>query len=106
MSKEALLSSRKVPFASIDVTPELLLDLLRIPPEGIRIGSYILMEDQDEDGIPEDAKALRCGLTENGNIRLLLESCSFASIPEGCPIPQLTPSYYKKEPVDIGADKL
>lgn len=75
--------------AIVDITPEMLLELLKVPS----------LEDQARyrvhgDGtIPNDAKALRAGITSDGNVRLIIESSKFDIVPEGNSLPRLIPQY-------------
>ncbi len=75
----------------IDITPEFLLELLRVGPEGTFIDDYHIVFTKDV--IPKTANPLRCGITQNGDIRLLIEDESFDPVYEGNPCPQLCFQY-------------
>ena len=79
------------PYAYRDVTPELVLDLLKIPPEGSRIGDCLVKVL--EDPIPMDSQVLRCELTDRSDIRLVLKSETCDAVTEGQALRQLKPLY-------------
>ena len=89
--EQALLSVRENRLCRIEVTPELLLELLKIKDTGEFINGAKISFAQD--GIPSEAKALRVGITDSGNINLLIEHSSFQPTSEGQPIRQLVPQY-------------
>ena len=91
MAQNALVEIRKSSVKQIDISPGFLLSLLKVGKNGIVVDGFRITFESDP--IPETAKALRCGLTDSGNIRLLIEDESFAPIAEGMTIPQLLPTY-------------
>ena len=89
--KAALTTPRSKRVKTIEITPDLLLDLLKVDPGGEPVqGGTLHFED---DAIPSNAKALRAGLTADGNISLMLESDEFPQVHEGNVITTLTPLY-------------
>ena len=95
MGKLALVELRDVKHAFVDVSPELLLDLLTVGSEGERVGDELIRATHDP--IPEDATAVRCGITASGNIRLVMTSETFDDTPDGCAMRQLTPTYSRED---------
>lgn len=91
MSVIALTKRRSRRTATIDVTPELILELLKVKDADTIMHGKVLTFQSDP--IPATAIALRCGLTARGDIRILLEDESFDEVSEGdTPIP-LHPTY-------------
>lgn len=83
----------------VGVTPELLVEMLKIPPDGLRLGDYCLRCERD--AIPMSAKALRATINDRGDIELVIEDLSFDPIEPAHPIPQMCPMYSR---VDITRD--
>jgi len=98
MCNPASMKSRRV--KSVVVTPEALLDLLKVRPGG-EVVDGIRVQFAD-DGIPDSATALRAGLDHNGNIHLLVEDESFSEIREGEVVTRLSLLYtHQREPNEI-----
>ena len=91
MSLETASEPRKVRHAFVDISPEMLLRVLQVKVEGTRIDNGIVRCTQDR--IPSDAEAKRCGITENGSIRLVLSRVEFQPTIEGEILPKLNPIY-------------
>lgn len=71
------------------VSPELILDLLHVPPEGTVIdGKHIVCV---RDPIPRTAKPAKVGFDDRGDLTLWIEDESFTPIMEGGIVPQITP---------------
>jgi hypothetical protein len=81
--------------AFIDLTPELLCDLLKVKPSGELRGTVDspVIINATNDPLPQDAKGLRCGITSCGNIRLVIESVHLSDVSEGGKIVELSPTY-------------
>lgn len=91
MMKELLPKVRKRRLARVSVSPELLLDLLKVPPEGIRIDGTLIKSCGDV--LPWSATALRAAIDHYGNVSLLVEDDSFEEVYEGNLMPELRLSY-------------
>ena len=91
MNKAAVTVARQRRVKRVSVTPELILELLKLGDEGTVVDGGLVTFVSDP--IPESATALRCGLDNCGNVQLLLEDDSFPPVFEGCIIPQITPTY-------------
>ena len=90
----ALTEARQSRVARIVVTPELILEMLKIRGGKAAIGDgKEVVFSESGDKIPETAKALRAGLTDSGSINLIIQDDTFAECAEGIPIPQLRPVY-------------
>lgn len=95
MSKLAL--SKPVDFRRVkyvDVDPEMILELLKVPLEGIQVGDQFLTV---EEGIPEDGRVQNCYQSNNSMIRFVVESAEFPKMAIGeamtkfCPVYTQTP---------------
>lgn len=72
-----------------DISPELIVELLTLSASyRVRNGS---LERVDLHGLPKDARGLRCGITDNGDVRVVFESEENPCRPEGCPISSVKP---------------
>jgi hypothetical protein len=71
------------------VSPELLLALLQLGDDGTVVNGRRLKYIAD--GIPETAKAARCGVDENGTILMQIEDASFDEVVDGSIVPRLIP---------------
>lgn len=91
MMQDALAKRRTMRVAYVDISPELLLQLMSVPKEGLNVDYRLIRCERDR--IPDDAKALRCGITENGNVRLQFESSELPEVHEGEQLPQYEPVY-------------
>lgn len=91
MSKEALLSRGSNRKAFVDISPEVILGLLKIHPEGEVVNGMRIQVV--EDAIPEDAKPIGCGISPDGNVRIVMVSGQFEELQEGCVARQLNPRY-------------
>lgn len=78
----------------VDISPEFLLDLVKIPPQGEVRGDFFVA--CNEQPIPEDATALRCGINTYGGISMVIESDSFDIVEESKLIPKTQPMYERK----------
>lgn len=77
------------------VSPELILDLLHVPPEGAVIdGKHIMCV---RDPIPRTAKPVKVGFDDRGDLTLWIEDESFTPIMEGGVVPQITPWFEEGE---------
>ena len=77
----------------IKLTPELILDLLKIG-DGVTINGERITITQDP--IPDDAKAMRVGVDEYNCINLIFASDTMPQIPEGGAIPRITPWFHRE----------
>ena len=77
--------------AFVDVTPELLLQFLKVSKDGEARdhGAVVVIRD----AIPDDAKVLRCGTTDNGYVRLVFETGAIAPQWENEQLRRFTPTY-------------
>lgn len=99
MSKAALVSTlptHECRQAFVDVAPELLLALLKLPLGGERVGDMLIQFDGLE--IPADAKVVRCDVKDSRTIRLTMESKELPPVASRCFIPELEIAY-KSQPV-------
>jgi hypothetical protein len=94
--KEALTKVRSARLRLITVTPELILELLKVPEGGIRVGTRVIAAI--ENAIPASAKALRCSIGDAGRVQLVIEDQSFDEVIEGTKIPDLIPVYSETIP--------
>lgn len=91
MSQKALAEQRSYCVKCVEITPELIVELLKVPQEGISIAGRILRAVQD--AIPEAARGLRAGITETGNVLIVIESEEFPAVREGFQMGRLIPGY-------------
>jgi len=77
MTQKALVEPRKSKLMIIEISPEFILDLLKIPKHGVQVDTVIIKNTEDR--IPEDAEVLRCGISNNGCTNLIIEDKSFES---------------------------
>jgi hypothetical protein len=75
----------------VEISTDLILDLLRIPEGGI--DGYRI--ECESDRIPDSAVALRCDITEHGTVMLVMEDDSFCEIHDGILPPRMMPIYTK-----------
>ena len=91
MTQNYLANPRPLHIRSVEVSPDLLLELLKIPVEGVRINNHHLTVTKD--AIPHDAKVARCFLTNADNVCFVIYSDSFDAINEGGEVPRIQPMY-------------
>lgn len=89
--QDALVKPISVKYATITISPEFLLKLITVPKDGLRVGDNVIRPGSSR--IPEDAKALRCGLDDYGRIVLIIESDEFDEVFEGEKLPSIMPIY-------------
>jgi hypothetical protein len=77
------------------VSPELILDLLHVPPEGTVIDGVRIKCVQN--CVPRTAKPVKAGITDDGEIALVIEDESFGLLADGWAIPQITPWFETKQ---------
>ena len=94
---EALVAHRGRRVRTFEVTPDLILDLLKVGAEGVVVGDNRIMFESEP--IPDEALVLRVGLNERNNLVMLLVHDSFELIRESEPIPELRTTY-RAEPVN------
>jgi len=104
MGQEVLGRPNGIRCVRIEITPEMVLALLKIPETGLVVNGMELKFGGSP--IPDSAKALRAGINEYGNIQLLVEDDSFGLVGEGCVIPRLDPIYYQELPSGSGSNWL
>jgi len=75
----------------IQLTPEFILSLLKMPKDGM-----LLTVTSKDDIVPENAIAIRCGLSPMGNVNLIIGDKSFDELIEGQSIPSLFPRFYTR----------
>ena len=97
MSLMALIEHRSRRIRHIVITPELILELLKVKDVGTVVDGKLLTFA--ESPIPDSATALRCGLNERGDIVMLIEDESFVEVAEGDQCQPLRP-FYKWELVN------
>lgn len=73
------------------ISPDLILQLLIVGRNGIVVDGIRIVSESD--AIPEQATAVRCGITDDGSIQMLIEDDSFDEAIEGLPVPILKPVY-------------
>lgn len=88
--QDALAVERTHRVKCVVVSPELLLALL-VVGDGVVIDGRKVTAVADP--IPAGSKALRCGVTDDGHLKLVIEHESFDEIQVGEVIPTLTPVY-------------
>ncbi len=93
--EDALADVRKYNLACVEMSPEFLLELLRLT-DGICIDGGLM--ELVGDKIPEEAEALRCTLSANGNVNLIIEHESFSEVVEGNVVPTLRLAYSVRIP--------
>ena len=75
----------------IRLSPDVILDLLKVPPEGVLVDGMRIHSVGES--VPRMARALRAGLDEFGNIVLVVEDDSFDNLVEGVRIPYMDLRY-------------
>lgn len=73
----------------LHISPELILSLLHVPPEGTVIDGVRIKCIQSP--IPRTAKPVKAAISDSGEIVLHIEDESFGLVREGYVIPQITP---------------
>lgn len=91
MTIESAIVARQQRVKRLDVSPEMIIDLLKIDEGGTVIGGRLIRFVADD--IPSTATAHRAGITADGLVRLIVEDESFEVVAEGALIPQLRPRY-------------
>lgn len=100
--KEALVKNQIRRIKSIEIAPDIILDLLKLPGGSVVVdGQTIIFADNP---IPDGAVALRCGINGHGNVVLLIEHESFSKQILGGAVSELRPCY-AREKVDDGKTK-
>jgi len=94
MTKEALTELRNMRVKVITVTPELVLDLLWVPPGGTVIDGRKLTVTGD--AIPDGAKVRRAMMNKRGDIVLMIEHETFPEVPKGEMVESLIPTYQRE----------
>lgn len=85
--KEALAKDFPRKQKLIEIAPEMILELLRVPVGGIQVGSEVIRSVGDE--IPASARVLRAGISEQGDVLLVVEDESFDALGKECRIPRM-----------------
>ena len=94
VSFEALLPRQPRRLARLRVSPQVLLDLLKMPDEGVIVGSRkITAAGHAWDRIPKTARIHSSGVTSSGEIQLVIEDELYDEVREGCVIREITPAY-------------
>lgn len=91
----ALPEQRSRRWMRLVVTPDLILQVLKVPQQGVVVDGVRIKATKD--AIPESAKAVRCGITDRGDVQMLIEDTSFSEVIEGAAILQLSPWYSNEE---------
>ncbi len=79
----------------IDVEPQLILDLLKVPPEGKRIDDQLIVMDGDY--IPEDAEVSMWCHGDFANVRLVVKSEEFPVLGEGAKMMRMDVVYIQTQ---------
>ena len=87
--------SRRIKY--VKVTAELILELLKVPEQGVVIDGKTLKCVSD--AIPETAKVVRSHFDESGDIALVIEHESFALVLPGQHVLQIHPVYQLSDTV-------
>jgi hypothetical protein len=96
MGYEALVEERSSSVRLLEVTPELLLELLKVDGrKSVRINGRLLVCVNDS--IPGSATVQSCGINERGNILLHVADASFSPVRAGAMVPRINPIYELRE---------
>lgn len=95
--KDALTKPRAARVRCIEISPELILDLLKVPAGGVIVGEAPTDSRVPQlrkitaigDDLPVSARSLRAGIDERGCVLLVVEDGSFSEIDDGDVIPRL-----------------
>lgn len=98
MTQEALTQAQGSRVQYLEIAPELLLSLLKIPPKGVVINQTLVTVEKD--AIPPTARALRAGINECGNVILVIEDESFPLVYPGYVMKQICPLYAASPALD------
>lgn len=89
--KNALAKEQSRRLVRIEVSPELLLDLLKVPPEGTVVDGRLLTVSKN--AIPTTATVHNCSVDECGVINLVISDESFDELASTDVVPVRTPYY-------------
>ena len=79
----------------IEIAPEMILELLRVPVGGVRVGSEVIRSVGE--AIPNSARVLRAGISDQGNVLLVVEDESFIALGKSCRLPAMNLMYQSSE---------
>ena len=97
MGYEALVEDRQRHVRLLEITPELILDLLKMD-ESKRITINGRELTCVAGAIPRDAAVASCGINERGNVLLHVADATFAPVLPGALVPRIEPMYRLGEP--------
>lgn len=75
----------------LEITPELVLEQLKIPEEGIVVEGRRLTAESDP--VPEDARVTRLWITDRGDLAMVVESDSFDEVHDTARVPEMRPTF-------------
>lgn len=103
MGQEALVIHRERRVRRVGVSLDLILDLLKIPADGLVVnGARIMCMEYP---IPESAKVIGACINDNGEVELLVEDASFQALDENCRVPVYNPVYYWAMPIQANMEQ-
>jgi len=92
MGYEALVEDKTRHLRLLEITPDLVLDLLKVNED-----RRVTIDGRElrcvGDAIPEKARVKSCGISERGNIMIQVEDSTFGPISPGGRIPNINPVY-------------
>jgi len=92
MGYEALIEDRARHLRLLEITPDLVLDLLKVNED-----RRVTIDGRElrcvGDAIPGTATVASCGMNERGNILLQVADASFTPVYTGGLIPRISPTY-------------
>jgi hypothetical protein len=92
MGYEALVEDKQRHLRLLEITPEVVLDLLKVG-ESRRVTIDGMELRCVHDAIPKTATVASCGMSDRGNILLHVADPSFSPCAPGSPIRRISPEY-------------
>jgi hypothetical protein len=92
MGYEALVEDKTRHLRLLEITPSLILDLLKID-EARRVTINGRELRCVADAIPATATVASCGMNDYGNLIFHVADASFTPVPAQCLIPRISPQY-------------
>jgi len=91
--------------AYIELSPELFIEFCKASGHGSGLARRFVVK---KNPLPDDVNVVRIEASEWRNLRLVLESESFADVPDGSSLPRLPDTLYEaiyEAPVEIGGEQ-
>jgi hypothetical protein len=83
---------------AIKIDPDLILDMLKIPDGTTNVNGEEIFFSAEP--IPDDAKVVRCGITDVGEVFLVVEHESFSPLSRDIRIPYMDLRYGVRKPTE------